>query len=511
VGAGREHLLRHPLRADQSLIVLDTSDVNVPRLIPCAQGSFGCAFNGFFLAPPPLNPRFDDLEFSKDGNIAYVAVLGVGLTSATNGLLILDVSDFQLRRVNPAVRVIGSVNWDDGSIGAQNALAITVASKPYVLLTDSAGAQAAGCTQGKSANGFPRLIDVGDPARPAVASKLMLEVADPANCSTIVAGAPILPTAIPFGYSCSYCSVDDVNDAHLAACSCFAAGLRVFDIHEPSAPREVAYFKPPAQGTRALPASQYASLAPASFSREFDWTTAKASWPRDRGSTSGDIWLTSHDNGFLVVRLDPSVLPDTTPPVISATTSPAANGHGWNNTPVEVVLSASDEAGGSGVRSIAYAMSGAQTDAAVVDAAIVRLRVDNDGMTTVTFFATDRAGNSGASQEVVVRVDFAVPAITGLPANCVLWPPDHRLVHVADVAVADAMSGVDASSFRLDVTSSEPAAGDILVSGGAVSLRAERSGGGTGRDYDFMASVSDLAGNVATALATCSVPHDQGR
>src|SRR5207253_1415975 len=195
-------------------------------------------------------------------------------------------------------------------------------------------------------------------------------------------------------------------------CSCFAAGLRVFDIHEPSAPREVAYFKPPAQGTRALHASQYASLAPTSFSREFDWTTAKVSWPRDRGSTSGDIWLTSHDNGFLVVRLDPSVLPDITPPVISATTSPAANGHGWNNT---------------------------------------------------------------------------------------------------DVAAADAMSGVDASSFRLDVTSSEPAAGDILVSGGAVSLRAERSGGGTGRDYDFMASVSDLAGNVATALATCSVPHDRGR
>src|SRR5438067_1457102 len=88
-----------PLRADQSLVVLDASDVTQPRLIPCAAGSFGCLSNGFFLAPPPLSPRFDDLEFSKDGNIAYVAVLGTGSTAAANGLVILDVSDFQSRKV----------------------------------------------------------------------------------------------------------------------------------------------------------------------------------------------------------------------------------------------------------------------------------------------------------------------------------------------------------------------------------------------------------------------------
>jgi hypothetical protein len=38
-------------------------------------------------------------------------------------------------------------------------------------------------------------------------------------------------------------------------------------------------------------------------------------------------------------------------------------------------------------------------------------------------------------------------------------------------------------------------------------LRVERDG--NGRVYSLTATTADLAGNVATAMATCTVPHDQ--
>ena len=41
-----------------------------------------------------------------------------------------------------------------------------------------------------------------------------------------------------------------------------------------------------------------------------------------------------------------------------------------------------------------------------------------------------------------------------------------------------------------------------------ISLRAERSGSGPGRTYTLTYRATDLAGNVATAIATVIVPHD---
>ncbi len=300
-----------PLRTDQTILAVDTTDTAHPALIPCAAGSFGCGSNGFFTAPnPPFGTaRWHDLEFSKDGNTAYISMLATGDPAVGNGLVILDVSDFQQRKPNPAYRVISQLTWDDGSVGAQNALPITIAGKPYVLFTDESGGPLSGCAKGKGAGGLARLIDISDPKNPKTAAKLSLDIQDPANCTT-AATTPITnpagnPTSsAPFGFSCHYCNVDDVDDAKIAACNCFASGLRIFDISDVSNPREIAYVKPPAQGTKSLPASQYAGRAPVGYSRNFDWATSKPSFPKDRGMTSGDLWTTSQDNGFMVVKID---------------------------------------------------------------------------------------------------------------------------------------------------------------------------------------------------------------
>jgi hypothetical protein len=304
-----------PILASPSLEVIDTSDASNPKVIPCAPGSYGCGTNGFFTAPSDIaSPRFHDIEFSKDGNTLYVANFASGAAAATNGLLILDVSDFQQRKPNPAFRKISNVTWDDGSIAAQNALPITIAGKPYILFTDEAGNQntSNGCPAGKSPNGFPRLIDISDPANPKIVAKLQLDVHDPANCAKYVPDLTTVPTTAPvgglqYGYSCHYCNVDDPDDAHVAACNCFAAGLRIFDISKVNAIHEIGYYKAPAQGTKSFPGSQYSDPrqnGSATFVRNHDWATSKVSFPKDRGDSSGDIWSTSQDNGFLVVHLD---------------------------------------------------------------------------------------------------------------------------------------------------------------------------------------------------------------
>ena len=100
------------------------------------------------------------------------------------------------------------------------------------------------------------------------------------------------------------CNVDDADNAKIAACNCFAAGLRFFDISNPTSPKEIAYLKPPAQGTKVLRGSQYFNAVPATFVRNFDAATSKPSFPKDRGMDSGDLWTTTQENGFLVVKLD---------------------------------------------------------------------------------------------------------------------------------------------------------------------------------------------------------------
>jgi uncharacterized protein (TIGR03382 family) len=304
-----------PLRATPSIVAVNVDDPANPFAIPGGLFTFNLTDGG---TPGPQDlplSTLHDLEFSKDGNTAYITTFGSvgGGTAARNGFAILDVSDFQQRRANPQYRVVSFLTWDDGSVGAQNALPVTIAGKPYIVMADEGAGGPTGCPAGKSANGFPRLIDISDTAHPSVAAKVQLGVADPANCSYIVA-APVTSAALAdgganivpggFGFSCHYCNVDDVDDARILACNCFASGLRFWDIHDIKNIKEMAYFKPPAQGTKILPGSQYANRqTPYGFVRYYDWATSKPSFPKDRGADAGDVWTTSQDNGFMVVRL----------------------------------------------------------------------------------------------------------------------------------------------------------------------------------------------------------------
>ena len=218
-----------------------------------------------------------------------------------------------------------------------------------------------------------------------------------------------------------------------------------------------------------------------------------------------------------------AVYSDGVDPVTTAATSPVPNANGWNATSVTVSLAATDLASGildtpaGWVDQVQYSLAGAQTDGPqIVPGSATSFALSTPGVTTVTYFATDAAGNEEATRTHVVKLDGGAPTLTGMPGSeCSLWPPNHKMKQVAVVGAKDAVSGL--ASVEVTVTSNEPSDPsdpDYAVtpdgSGGfAVWLRAERLGGGSGRIYTIAAQAKDLADNVTTAGATCTVPHDR--
>ena len=194
---------------------------------------------------------------------------------------------------------------------------------------------------------------------------------------------------------------------------------------------------------------------------------------------------------------------DKTPPTITATLTPTPNANGWNNTPVRVHFACSD------------ALSGVLPGSTTPD---ITVATEGRGQ-TVSGSCQDVAGNKASATVSGINIDETPPVISGLPlSGCTLWPPNHKLVEVANVTATDALSGVAPGLFQVTGASSESAAAngsgntasDIVINGGNVWLRAERSGNGAGRVYTVEATASDLAGNVANASGNCVVPHDQG-
>jgi hypothetical protein len=249
-----------------------------------------------------------DVALNDAGTHLYSAQPTYGLTPSAaqqarpgapgNGLVITDVSDFQSRKADPQPKTIGSILWRDGAI-AQSPQRFSIGGRPYILFTDEMGAGGIGgakgaCAQNLPPFGFARIIDIADPANPKLVSQLKLEVSDPSNCGAVAADTSFSGT---FGYSSHYCTVDNPADARYAACSYFEAGVRVFDIQNPSRPREIAYYKPPAvQGAR--PGSNHFSRQ--GEKRTTDWASSNIRWLR-RGDQT-ELWFTSQDNGFHIVR-----------------------------------------------------------------------------------------------------------------------------------------------------------------------------------------------------------------
>ena len=100
---------------------------------------------------------------------------------------------------------------------------------------------------------------------------------------------------------------------------------------------------------------------------------------------------------------------DNTAPTSSASVSPAANGAGWNNTAVDVTLTSSDNAGGSGLASIRYTTDG--SDPRTSPTATVYSGTFSVGATaTVRFSGLDNVGNAEVPKQQALQIDTVAPA-----------------------------------------------------------------------------------------------------
>jgi probable HAF family extracellular repeat protein len=241
----------------------------------------------------------------------------------------------------------------------------------------------------------------------------------------------------------------------------------------------------------------------------------------DGGEAVGASAIPNGEHHAVVWRL--STTPeDTTPPMTTIALRPASpNGeNGWYTSNVHATVSASDQAGGSGVAETRCVLDPASPPASFDDFPAgcaytgAGAEITTDGVHTLYAASKDAAGNKETPVSATVRIDQTPPACTAEASPHTLWPPNHKLIPISvAVTVSDAGSGPN--GFLLSsLTSSEPAdpsdfqdwtTGTADASG---LLRAARSGNGPGRTYSLTYTATDNAGNSTTCQTHITVPHD---
>ena len=138
---------------------------------------------------------------------------------------------------------------------------------------------------------------------------------------------------------------------------------------------------------------------------------------------------------------------DTTPPSTNATAMTGGGAYTfgtWAKQDVIVTLTATDNAGGSGVKQITYGAIGAQTiPSTTVAVSTTTFTITSEGITTLSFYATDFAGNSGTPQTAILGIDRTAPAITiTVPANGATYTLNQTVS--ANYSCSDLPSGTNA-------------------------------------------------------------------
>jgi hypothetical protein len=232
------------------------------------------------------------MSLSDDGNRAYIA------DPTARSMLILDTSQIQARKPNPQAKEISRITWDSASI-PQNAIPFTENGKPYVLEFDEYNASTLG-SGSPDAVGAARIIDISDETAPRIIANIRLQIDQPTEHAEF-GGDPGADGSIhggAQGYAAHYCNIPTRVDPKIVACSFIASGLRIFDISDLTAPREIGYFVAPTQARaeNGGNASDFAMSQPA-----FD--TARH-----------EIWFTDGTSGFYALRVTNGVWPEAPAP-----------------------------------------------------------------------------------------------------------------------------------------------------------------------------------------------------
>ena len=248
----------------------------------------------------PQNLGIHGCSTSEDGKRAYLADIG------THRLAIADTSEVQARKQNAQIKVIGELPTP-GNDGQQSTIPIFYSGHPYIFDFAEYAELGRSCASrpGRETNfGYPMIVDIADERNPKVVSKIFNEVTLPENCAAVSADSATFPTngltkgdvfglvgSRVFLYDSHYCSTDRTHDPTIVACASFGSGIRVYDIRNPRAPKEIAYFNP---GTVNAPAG---ALANATVGRPVIRTDLR------------QIWFADIAKGFYTVQFREGVWP----------------------------------------------------------------------------------------------------------------------------------------------------------------------------------------------------------
>jgi N-acetylneuraminic acid mutarotase len=142
-----------------------------------------------------------------------------------------------------------------------------------------------------------------------------------------------------------------------------------------------------------------------------------------------------------IITINPG---DTTPPTTSAN-YPLPNANGWNRFNMTVFLNANDPCcatPSSGTQSITYTLTGAHTGGGTFNTGSTSFPITNEGTTTVTYYATDNAGNVEDEKTLVIRLDKTAPSVLNIPNQTVNATSSAGAVVNFVVSASDALSGI---------------------------------------------------------------------
>ncbi|TAK33575.1 MAG: hypothetical protein EPO21_12570 [Chloroflexota bacterium] len=104
------------------------------------------------------------------------------------------------------------------------------------------------------------------------------------------------------------------------------------------------------------------------------------------------------------------VIGNAVTPITTASITPSPNSAGWNNSTVTVALNTSTV--GAPLTSLTFSATGAQTiPSTTVSGASASIDITAEGITVVTFFATDSAGNVEPAKTLTIQLDRTPPPL----------------------------------------------------------------------------------------------------
>lgn len=142
------------------------------------------------------------------------------------------------------------------------------------------------------------------------------------------------------------------------------------------------------------------------------------------------------------------------------------------------------------------------------------------GAHTVSVSVSDGVATAVSCTSTITVADTVAPEIKSVKATPnSLWPPNHKMKNVnVKVVAEDACGDVTWEIISVSSNESEDGNGDgntapdwVIVDEDTVQLRAERSGGGSGRIYTITVEATDESGNSATDTVEVTVPHSKGK